>query len=132
LRRPHIDGEPGDLKLKINMLQHDRFWRVGDDLYTNVTIGLDDALQGFEMKIAHLDAHFAHVKRAEVTRPGEVVMLKGQGMTSYDNNNNFGNLYVTFDVEFPTGVLPAVQKDALATVLEQYTVVPKTYRGMGQ
>ena len=48
--------------------RHDRFKRKGDDLFTNVTITLLDALNGFEMDILHLDGHkvislrfFSHV-----------------------------------------------------------------------
>lgn len=33
------------------------FERRGDDLYTNVTISLVEALIGFEMDIEHLDGH---------------------------------------------------------------------------
>lgn len=45
---PHIDGEPGDLVLKIRTEPHPRFERREDDLYTNVTISLVDALSGNE------------------------------------------------------------------------------------
>jgi DnaJ family protein B protein 11 len=51
---PHLDGEPGDLIIKIRTYPHLRFERRGDDLYTNVTISLMDALTGFEMKLEHL------------------------------------------------------------------------------
>lgn len=37
--------------------RHSIFERRGDDLYTNVTISLVEALVGFEMDIAHLDGH---------------------------------------------------------------------------
>lgn len=37
---PHLDGEPGDLKLKIRTMPHPVFERRGDDLYTNITISL--------------------------------------------------------------------------------------------
>jgi DnaJ-class molecular chaperone with C-terminal Zn finger domain len=43
---PHIDGEPGDLIFHIRTLPHPRFERRGDDLYTNITISLQDALTG--------------------------------------------------------------------------------------
>ena len=33
------------------------FERRGDDLYTNVTVSLRDALVGFSMDIKHLDGH---------------------------------------------------------------------------
>lgn len=37
--------------------RHSLFERRGDDLYTNVTISLVEALVGFEMDIVHLDGH---------------------------------------------------------------------------
>lgn len=37
--------------------RHPLFERRGDDLYTNVTISLVEALVGFEMDIVHLDGH---------------------------------------------------------------------------
>lgn len=55
---PHIDGEPGDLKIRIVTKPHPIFERKGDDLYCNVTISLVDALKGFEMQLKHLDGHF--------------------------------------------------------------------------
>ncbi|KAK6058791.1 DnaJ region, partial [Cooperia oncophora] len=60
---PHIEGEPGDLKIRINVEKHPRFERKGDDLYTNVTISLQDALNGFKMEIEHLDGHKVTVER---------------------------------------------------------------------
>ena len=54
---PHIDGDPGDLIVKIKTIPHQRFERRGDDLYTNVTISLQEALIGFELDIPHLDGH---------------------------------------------------------------------------
>lgn len=37
---PHMDGDPGDLEIKIRTQPHKRFERKGDDLYTNITISL--------------------------------------------------------------------------------------------
>ncbi len=39
------------------LFRHPVFERRGDDLYTNVTISLVEALVGFEMDIVHLDGH---------------------------------------------------------------------------
>jgi hypothetical protein len=39
------------------LLRHRIFERRGDDLYTNVTVSLVEALVGFEMDITHLDGH---------------------------------------------------------------------------
>ncbi len=37
--------------------RHRRFHRRGDDLYVNVTIALEKALNGFTLDIPHLDGH---------------------------------------------------------------------------
>ena len=37
---PHMDGDPGDLRLKVKTSPHPKFERRGDDLYTNITLSL--------------------------------------------------------------------------------------------
>lgn len=64
---PHIEGDPGDLIFKLRIHKHKTFERRGLDLYTNVTISLQQALAGFEMDIEHLDGHKVHVTRDKVT-----------------------------------------------------------------
>merc|ERR1712059_96447 len=76
---PHMDGEPGDLVLQIRTYPHPKFERRGDDLYTNVTLSLVDALSGFEMDIEHLDGHTVHVSREKITWPGARIRKKGEG-----------------------------------------------------
>ena len=58
---PNIDGDQGDLIVRISTLKHARFERKGDDLYTNVTITLTQALVGFNIAIDHLDGHKVRV-----------------------------------------------------------------------
>lgn len=108
---PHLDGEPGDLILRIKTAPHERFERRGDDLYTNVTLSLQDALTGFEMEITHLDGHKVAVNREKVTWPGARIRKKGEGMVNFDNNNLHGTLYITFDVDFPKQDFTPEEKD---------------------
>uniref|UniRef100_T1IYX8 J domain-containing protein n=1 Tax=Strigamia maritima TaxID=126957 RepID=T1IYX8_STRMM len=126
---PHVDGEPGDLHFKIRTLPHPRFERRGDDLYTNVTISLSDALTGFEMELDHLDKHKVKVNRDKITWPGMRMRKKGEGMPNYDNNNLFGILYITFDVEFPKKDLTEQDTIAIKTILDQ-TSINNVYNGL--
>lgn len=48
---PHLDGEPGDLILKVKTQPHPVFERRGDDLYTNVTISLQVIMYGVIISI---------------------------------------------------------------------------------
>lgn len=111
---PHVDGEPGDLRVRIRTMPHLRFERKGDDLYTNITISLQDALTGFSLEIPHLDGHKVQVSRDKVTWPGARIRKKGEGMPNYNDNNLHGLLYITFDVEFPKKDLSAEEKEGKA------------------
>lgn len=116
---PHMDGEPGDLIIKINTLPHEKFERKGDDLYTNVTITLQDALTGFTFDITHLDGHKVSITREKVTSPGARIRKKGEGMPNYDNNNLHGYLYITFDIEFPKQEFTEEDKEEIRRLFAQ-------------
>jgi len=116
---PHMDGEPGDLIFRINQLKHNKFERREDDLYTNVTITLVDALTGFDMHIVHLDGHKVPVVRDKITWPGARIRKKSEGMPNYENNHEFGTLFITFDVEFPKGELTAEEREGIKQILKQ-------------
>ncbi|PAA55364.1 hypothetical protein BOX15_Mlig000996g2 [Macrostomum lignano] len=127
---PHIDGEPGDLRFRIHQLKHPRFQRRGDDLYTNLSITLVDALNGFSMDIEHLDGHKVRVTREKVTWPGAMLRKANEGMPNYENNNVKGSLFITFDVEFPKGLtLPPEDKEAVKRLLKQDSA-QRVYNGL--
>lgn len=126
---PHIDGEPGDLKVRIRTQAHSIFERRGDDLYANVTISLTDALNGFEMDINHLDGHKVHLTRDKITWPGARMRKIGEGMPNYENNNLHGTLYITFDVDFPKGELSEDNKKMIKEILKEDSKT-KAYNGL--
>jgi DnaJ family protein B protein 11 len=126
---PHIDGEPGDLRIKIRTRPHAVFERRGDDLYTNVTISLTDALVGFEMELKHLDSHLVNVKRDKITWPGARMRKAGEGMPNYENNNLRGTLFITFDVDFPKGEIPDEAKEQIKQILKESSK-SKAYNGL--
>lgn len=109
---PHMDGEPGDLILKVRSLPHPIYERKGDDLFTNITISLQDALIGFTTHIEQLDGRKIAIEREKVTWPGAKIKKKGEGMPNYENNNIKGNLYITFDIDFPKTQLSEEDKES--------------------
>eukprot|EP00048_Salpingoeca_helianthica_P021562 m.13069 g.13069 ORF g.13069 m.13069 type:complete len:358 (-) comp6119_c0_seq1:290-1363(-) len=102
---PHMDGDHGDLKIRIRTEAHARFHRVGDALYTNMTITLRDALLGFSSSITHLDGHTVPVVRTGVTSPGTRLVLDNEGMPRHRAPaDQRGPLFITIDVLFPAHV----------------------------
>lgn len=59
------------------------------------------------------------VTREKVTWPGARIRKKGEGMPNYENNNQKGLLYITFDVEFPKQEFSDEDKESLRKLLNQ-------------
>lgn len=127
---PHIDGNPGDLIFKLRVDKHKVFKRHGIDLYTNLTISLDQALNGFKMDIEHLDGHKVHITRDSITWPGSRIRKKDEGMISSEDLNKKGFLYITFDVKFPRKEFTNEQKAILKELLKQDNFKIKSYNGL--
>lgn len=67
-------------------MKHPIFERRENDLYSNLTISLEDALTGFETTIKHLDGHVVKVKRDAITWAGFKMRIKNEGMPFVTDN----------------------------------------------
>ncbi len=81
------------------------------------------------MDIEHLDGHKVHIIRDKVTWPGARIRKKGEGMPNYENNNLYGMLYITFDVQFPKEEFSNEVKEQLRKLLAQDSI-NKVYNGL--
>ena len=73
-------------------------------------IPLVDALTGFSHEFTHLDGHKFTVKVTGVTECDHVMRVSGKGMPRR-RGSGFGDLYITFDVDFPDSLTDAQRKD---------------------
>lgn len=127
---PLIDAESGDLKIVLQLQNHQIFERRGHDLYTNLTISLEAALTGFETQIKHLDGHIVTIKRDAITRHGHQHQVRREGMPVLTDNTLFGSLWVTFDVIFPSMELSEAERETIRKITRQSVQTPKMYNGI--
>lgn len=83
---------------------HTLFERSGADLSCKIKIPLVEALCGFsKVLLTHLDGRGIHVEQpaGSVIKPGQVKRIIGEGMPHFKRPIDKGDLYITFDVEFP-------------------------------
>ena len=93
-------GENGDLYITFIIEDDSDFKRLGDDLYTEVSIDLYIAILGGEVKINTLDGEVKmNIKPG--SQPGSKLRLKGKGFPVYKKEGNFGDLYVLLKVILP-------------------------------
>ena len=77
--------------MKLKSIPHNTFKRNRDTLSMKLAIPLRAALLGFETAFKHLDGHSVHVKRSGVTKPGQVLRIKGEGMPKHGTPSEFGD-----------------------------------------
>ncbi|KAH7884713.1 hypothetical protein F5I97DRAFT_1492738 [Phlebopus sp. FC_14] len=95
------DWEAGDVILRLRSKKEEGGWRRKETtLYWRETIGIDEALLGFERNITHLDGHVVEINRRGVTQPGESALIEGEGMPIFGQSGH-GNLYVEYNVVLP-------------------------------
>jgi len=105
----------GDLHFVISEIPHKTFRREGDHLYLSKEIPLVDALTGFSLGLTHVDGHQFTVDVDGVTECDHVLRVPGKGMPRR-SGRGFGDLYITFEVDFPD-TLTQTQKKSIREIL---------------
>ncbi|MBK7231273.1 MAG: J domain-containing protein [Saprospiraceae bacterium] len=101
---PGINGGPnGDLYITFSIKNDTKFKREGSNLYTTVDLELYTALLGGEVLIDTFDGQ-VKLKVAPETQSGTKIKLKGKGFPLYKKENEFGDLFVTYQVKLPTSL----------------------------
>jgi DnaJ family protein A protein 2 len=97
------DVEPGDVIIVVQQKEHDVFKRSGNTLSCTHTIGLTEALCGFQFTLEHLDGRHLVIRNppGSVIKPGDQRCIENEGMPTYRMPFEKGNLYIKFDVTFP-------------------------------
>ena len=93
----------GDLIFTIKQKPHKTFKRVGNNLFYDITLTLEEALTGFTRTVNHLDGHVVTIKneKDEIIQPDQWKIIKGEGMPKRGTPSEFGDLHVKCKVVLP-------------------------------
>ncbi|XP_006459377.1 hypothetical protein AGABI2DRAFT_65345 [Agaricus bisporus var. bisporus H97] len=104
------DWEAGDIVIRVRSKKDAGNWRRKESsLYWKETIGIDEALLGFERNLTHLDKHIITLSRQGVTQPGFVQVIKGEGMPDLEKSTH-GDLFIEYNVVLPTDISSQMRK----------------------
>jgi len=109
-----IGGEPGDLYVVLNVLQHPIFERRGDDLYMRTPVSFAQAALGGEVVVTTMDGKHVKVKIPAETQTDTKLRLRGMGMPKL--NDGQGDMYVEVAVQTPKNLTDR-QKELLREAL---------------
>lgn len=91
-------GPSGDLYVKVHVQNDPRFKKDGQNLITELSVKLSDALLGSEYKIQTLDGDEMLSVPQGVTH-GELLRIKGKGVPS--SHGKRGDLFVRIKINLP-------------------------------
>ena len=101
---PGANGGPaGDLFITFQVANDTNFKREGSNLYAIVKLNLYTAILGGEITADTLTGK-VKLKVKPETQNGTKVKLKGKGMPVYKKDGEFGDLYLTYEIELPTNL----------------------------
>jgi curved DNA-binding protein len=97
-----LNGGPnGDLIIRFSIANHPKFKRAKDNLYATLDIDLFKALLGGDLTLDTFNGK-VKLKVKPETQNGTKIKLKGKGFPIYKKENEFGDLYITYNIELPT------------------------------
>ncbi len=98
---PGANGGPnGDLFITFNVTNNTAFTRTGNDLYLNVPLDFYKAVLGGEETVETMTGKVKLTVPAE-TQNGAKVRLKAKGFPVYKKEGEFGDLYITWQIQMP-------------------------------
>ncbi len=97
------NGPNGDLYITFEIAGDPSFTRLGNDVYITAEIDLFTAILGGETTIETLTGKLL-LKVQPGTQPGSKVRLKGKGFPVYRHEDQYGDLFVTYQVLLPVNL----------------------------
>ena len=94
-------GVPGDLYIHINVMEHETFKRIEDNLVYEMAISVPDAIIGFEKEIPLINEDKEHkMKFKPGIQHGQLFRIKKKGMPRL-NSHSLGELIVVANIIIP-------------------------------
>jgi molecular chaperone DnaJ len=93
-------GPPGDLYVLVRIEPDERFLRDGDDLVTMLEVSAPTAMVGATLAVPTLDGE-VDLEIPAGTQPGEIFVVRGQGMPRLRRQGRRGDLRVVANVVVP-------------------------------
>lgn len=99
------EGPAGDLYITFSIVNNTDFKREGANLFKIVEIPLTTAILGGEITLDTLNGK-VKLKVKPETQNGTKVKLKGKGFPKYKKEEQFGDLFITYQLKTPTKLTP--------------------------
>lgn len=109
-----------DIRIAIIEKKSSKFIREGNDLYAKKNISLTEAICGTCFPLKHLDGRILMVKSEPnaIIKPGAKLIIENEGFPILESDGEKGDLYIIFNVIFPTSeeITPQLRSLLMPTI----------------
>jgi len=98
-------GADGDLFIEFTIFNDTRFKREGKNLYADASLDVYTGILGGDVQIDTFNGK-VKLKVPPGTQSGTKVKLRGKGFPVYKKENEFGDLFITYQVKLPINLSP--------------------------
>lgn len=107
----------GDIIFVMKEEENKLFKRVGADLIYNYYITLGDSIIGTTVLFNHINDEKITLKEHNIIKHNSYTIIKNKGLPIKDRINSFGNLYIIYNIEYPTKILSNEDKNIIKKIL---------------
>jgi len=93
-------GPPGDLYIEVKVRPHPYFKREEDDIYLDLPITVEEAVNGALVEVPTVDGAKLKMKVPAGTQSGQKLRLKGKGVQHRDGSGH-GDQYAVIEIHLP-------------------------------
>ena len=104
-----------DLLIQLNELEDNRYKRNNNDLISEESISLCEALTGVKITHNHFNDPIT-ITIEEIIKPNKIFKIEGKGMPIKGDENNYGDLLLHLNIVFPNEISEK-QKELLSKIL---------------
>tara|TARA_R110002074_G_scaffold244771_4_gene416605 strand:+ start:286 stop:1464 length:1179 start_codon:yes stop_codon:yes gene_type:complete len=100
----NMNGDKEDIILVVNEISSDNFVRKNCHLIYNKDISLAEALYGVKYVIQHINGEKILIDEKKPINPDLYHIIENKGMPIKNNYDLFGDLFVIYNIKFPTKI----------------------------
>ena len=114
----NLNEEQGDVVFVLKEEKNSLFTRIGNDIIYNHNITLGDSIIGIDMSVDLINGEKLSFKEENIIQQNSYTIFKNKGFPIKNRKEIYGDLYIIYNIKYPSKLLNQNEKDVIKKILE--------------
>jgi DnaJ family protein A protein 2 len=114
----NLNEEYGDVVFILKEEKNNMFKRIGNDIIYNHNITLGDSIVGINITIDLINGETLSYKEDNIIQQNSYTIFKNKGFPINNKPDIYGDLYIVYDIKYPTKILNITEKENIKKILD--------------